>query len=158
MPHKINPIQFENAEGNIGIANSILTHLAQKLPNSRMQRDLTDSTTLRNQGVALGHSYLALNNISKGMKRVTINKLEMDKELNDHWEILAEAVQTILRKAGQLDAYEKLKSFTRGQSINVEELSKHINELNISPEDKKRLSSLTPQSYIGIANKLVELI
>ena len=92
------------------------------------------------------------------MKRVTINKLEMDKELNDHWEILAEAVQTILRKAGQLDAYEKLKSFTRGQSINVEELSKHINELNISPEDKKRLSSLTPQSYIGIANKLVELI
>ena len=98
MPHKINPIQFENAEGNMGVANALLNHLSVKLPISRMQRDLTDSTTLRNQGVALGHSYLALQNILKGLSRITINKVHMSKELNNHWEVLAEAIQTILRK------------------------------------------------------------
>ena len=117
MPHKINPIQFENAEGNIGVSNAMLNHLAAKLPVSRMQRDLTDSTSLRNQGVALGHSYLALQNILKGLSRITINKIQMASELDNHWEVLAEAVQTILRKSGTEDAYEQLKSLTQGQSF-----------------------------------------
>ena len=158
MPHKINPIQFENAEGNMGIANGLLNHLATKLPISRMQRDLTDSTTLRNQGVGLGHSYLALQNILKGLSRITINKVQMAKELDNHWEVLAEAVQTILRKSGKKDAYEQLKELTRGQSIKAESFSKFVLGLKIPDDDKQALLSLTPKSYIGIAPKLVELI
>jgi len=158
MPHKINPIQFENAEGNMGISNSLLNHLAVKLPISRMQRDLTDSTTLRNQGVALGHSYLALQNILKGLSRITINKVKMSAELNTHWEVLAEAVQTVLRKAGQQDAYEQLKTLTRGQAINAEIMAKFVSGLNIPDNDKETLLTLTPASYIGLAPKLVDLI
>ena len=158
MPHKINPIQFENAEGNMGIANSLLNHLALKLPISRMQRDLTDSTALRNHGVALGHSYLALQNILKGLNRITINKTQMVKELENHWEVLAEAIQTILRKSAKHDAYEKLKELTRGQSINAESIAEFVLELNISNEDKQTLISLTPAGYIGLAPKLVDLI
>ena len=109
MPHKINPIQFENAEGNIGISNAMLNYLAEKLPISRMQRDLTDSTTLRNQGSALGYSYLALQNILKGLGRITIHKDKMSEELDNHWEVVSEAIQTVLRKSGQSQAYEKLK-------------------------------------------------
>ena len=116
MPHKINPIQFENAEGNMGISNAILIHLSTKLPISRMQRDLTDSTTLRNQGVALSHSYLALINILNGLSRITINQSKIKSELNEHWEVLAEAIQTILRKSGKnRTAYEQLKLLTRGK-------------------------------------------
>ena len=158
MPHKINPIQFENAEGNMGIANALLNHLATKLPMSRMQRDLSDSTALRNQGVALGHSYLALKNILKGLSRITINKIQMSKELGDRWEVLAEAVQTILRKSGKQDAYEQLKELTRGQSINTETLAKFVSGLKIPEEDKQTLINLTPASYIGLAPKLVDLI
>ena len=158
MPHKINPIQFENAEGNMGIANALLNHLATKLPISRMQRDLTDSTTLRNQGVALGHSYLALQNILKGLSRITINKVQMANELDNHWEILAEAVQTILRKSGKQDAYEQLKALTRGQSINAESMAEFVSGFKISDDDKQTLLSLTPESYIGLAPKLVDLI
>ena len=158
MPHKINPIQFENAEGNIGVSNAMLNHLAAKLPVSRMQRDLTDSTSLRNQGVALGHSYLALQNILKGLSRITINKIQMASELDNHWEVLAEAVQTILRKSGTEDAYEQLKSLTQGQSINAESMSEFISELKIADEDKQVLLSLAPDSYIGIAPKLVDCI
>ena len=158
MPHKINPIQFENAEGNLGIAVTLLNHLAVKLPISRMQRDLTDSTTIRNQGVALAHSYLALNNISKGLSRITINKLQMENELDSHWEILAEAVQTILRKNGLQDAYEELKTLTRGQSINQSSLAEFISCLNIPKYDKKALLSLSPKAYVGISPKLVSLI
>ena len=158
MPHKINPIQFENAEGNMGLSSSLLTHLAAKLTISRMQRDLSDSTTLRNQGVALGYSYLALRNISKGLGRITINKVQMANELDNHWEVLAEAVQTILRKSGKQDAYEQLKDLTRGQSINEESLAKFVLGLKIPDDDKQTLLSLTPESYIGIAPKLVELI
>ena len=158
MPHKINPIQFENAEGNMGIANALLNHLATKLPMSRMQRDLSDSTALRNQGVALGHSYLALQNILKGLSRITINKIQMSKELGDRWEVLAEAVQTILRKSGKQDAYEQLKELTRGQSINTETLAKFVSGLKIPEEDKQTLINLTPASYIGLAPKLVDLI
>ena len=158
MPHKINPIQFENAEGNFGIANSLLNHLATKLPISRMQRDLTDSTTLRNQGVALGHSYLAVQNIIKGLSRITINKLQMSAELNTHWEVVAEAVQTVLRKAGQQDAYEQLKTLTRGEAINAEIMAEFVSGLNIPDNDKETLLTLTPASYIGLAPKLVDMI
>ena len=158
MPHKINPIQFENAEGNMGIANSILTHLATKLPLSRMQRDLTDSTTLRNQGVAMGHSYLALKNILNGLDRITINNFQMKNELDGNWEVLAEAIQTVLRKTGNEDSYEKLKILTRGQKTDSLKIQSFINDLKISDEDKRMLLSLTPSSYIGIANKLVDQI
>lgn len=158
MPHKINPIQFENAEGNMGIANALLNHFATKLPISRMQRDLTDSTTLRNNGVALGHSNLALKNILKGLSRITINTVQMENELDDHWEVLAEAIQTILRKNGKQDAYEQLKELTRGQSINVESMAEFVAGLKISEDDKQTLLSLTPESYVGIAPKLVDLL
>jgi adenylosuccinate lyase len=158
MPHKINPIQFENAEGNMGIANALLNHLATKLPVSRMQRDLTDSTTLRNQGVALGHSYLALQNILKGLSRITIHKLKMTNELNNHWEVLGEAVQTILRKSGKQDAYEQLKTLTQGQSINAKSMAEFVSGLKISDEDKRTLLELTPENYIGLSSKLVEIL
>ena len=158
MPHKINPIQFENAEGNMGIANGLLNHLATKLPISRNQRDLTDSTTLRNQGVALGHSYLALQNILKGLSRITINKVQMSAELNNHWEVLGEAIQTILRKSGKQDAYEQLKSLTQGQSINAESMAEFVSGLKISDEDKQTLLELTPELYTGLSSKLVDLI
>ena len=157
MPHKINPIQFENAEGNLGLANSILGHLSNKLPISRMQRDLTDSTTLRNQGVAMGYSYLACKNILKGLKRITVNKPGMKRELNSHWEVLAEAVQTVLRKSGSDNAYEQLKNMTQGETVTSESIIDFVKLLRIPEEDKKRLSELTPEEYIGIAPKLVSL-
>ena len=158
MPHKINPIHLENAEGNMGLANALLNHLAVKLPVSRMQRDLTDSTSLRNQGVALGHAYLALKNIQKGLSRIIINKIQMENELDNHWEVLAEAVQTILRKAGRPDAYEQLKVLTQGQSIDSRSMTEFLAGLKIPEKDKQKLLSLTPNSYIGIAPKLVGLI
>jgi len=158
MPHKINPIQFENAEGNMGIANALLNHLAVKLPVSRMQRDLTDSTALRNQGVALGHAYLALKNIANGLNRITINKVQMDNELDNHWEVLAEAVQTILRKNGKQDAYEQLKALTQGQSIDKASMAEFVSALEIPDKDKQTLKNLMPASYTGLAPKLVDLI
>ena len=156
MPHKINPIQFENAEGNLGLSNALLSHLAQKLPISRMQRDLTDSTVLRNQGVALGYSFLALKSISKGLSRITINKNKMKFELNEHWEVLAEAIQTILRKEGKIDAYEKLKDLTRGEKINESSITDFISSLKISAENKEALLSLRPESYVGKASDIIE--
>ena len=158
MPHKINPIQFENAEGNIGISNALLDYLSDKLPVSRMQRDLTDSTTLRNQGSALGYSYLALKNILKGLSRVTINKNKMSSELDSHWEIVSEAVQTILRKSGQSQAYEQLKELTRGETVNRKVLADYILKLNIPEKDRDTLLSLTPQTYIGLSTKISELL
>ena len=158
MPHKINPIQFENAEGNLGLSSSLLTHLAAKLTVSRMQRDLSDSTTLRNQGVALGYSYLALRNISKGLGRITIDKSKLTQELDNHWEVLAEAIQTMLRKSGNPDAYEQLKEIVRGESITAETVTGFVSLLKISNADKKVLMNLTPESYIGLAPKLVDLI
>ena len=156
MPHKINPIQFENAEGNLGLSNALLSHLAQKLPISRMQRDLTDSTVLRNQGVALGYSFLALKSISRGLSRITINKNKMRFELNEHWEVLAEAIQTILRKEGKIDAYEKLKDLTRGEKINESSITDFISSLKISDENKEALLSLRPESYVGKASDIIE--
>ena len=158
MPHKINPIQFENAEGNLCLSSSLLTHLAAKLTISRMQRDLSDSTTLRNQGVALGYSYLALRNISKGLGRITIDKSKLTQELDNHWEVLAEAIQTMLRKSGNPDAYEQLKEIVRGQSITAKTVTGFVSLLKISNADKKVLMNLTPESYIGLAPKLVDLI
>ena len=157
MPHKINPIQFENAEGNMEIANKLLNHLADKLPVSRMQRDLTDSTTLRNQGVALGHSFVGLNNLLKGLDRITINQENMCAELDKHWEVLAEAIQTILRKNGHPGAYNKLKYLTRGNCLDRETIHKLISDLNITTDDKNNLLKLTPADYTGLAHKLTQL-
>jgi len=156
MPHKINPIQFENAEGNLGISSCLLNHFTTKLPVSRMQRDLSDSTVIRNQGVALGHSYLALNNLSKGLLRITLNKQHISKELNEHWETLGEAIQTILRKTNTPNAYEQLKELTRGQTISQASVASFIKNLNISEKDKKDLLKLTPENYVGLAPKLIE--
>lgn len=158
MPHKINPIQFENAEGNVGVSSALLNHLANKLPISRMQRDLTDSTTLRNQGVALGHSYLAVQNILKGLNRIRINKTQIEKELDNHWEVLAEAVQTVLRKNGKQDAYEQLKTLTRGQSINADSIKRFVLELDLPDNEKDTLLRLTPKLYTGLASQLVDLV
>ena len=156
MPHKINPIHFENAEGNIGISNALLSHLSQKLPVSRMQRDLTDSTVLRNQGVAIGYSYLSLKNILKGLSRITINKSKIKQELNFHWEVLGEAIQTILRKEGKLNAYEKLKNMTQGEKLDEQSIVRFIKSLNISDKSKSNLLSLTPESYIGKASDIIK--
>ena len=156
MPHKINPIQFENAEGNLGISSCLLNHFTTKLPISRMQRDLSDSTVIRNQGVALGHSYLALNSLLSGLLRITLNKQHLSDELNSHWEVLGEAVQTVLRKTNTPNAYEQLKELTRGQTISQTSMISFIKSLNISDEDKKSLLNLTPENYVGLAPKLIE--
>ena len=157
MPHKVNPIDIENAEGNLGLANATLDHLSNKLPISRMQRDLTDSTTLRNQGVAMGYSYIALKNILKGLSRITVNKPKMKTELNEHWEVLAEAIQTVLRKTGSDNAYEQLKNMTQGTEITQSSITDFVKLLHISKEEKEKLINLTPEAYTGIASKLVDL-
>lgn len=157
MPHKINPIQFENAEGNLGLATAIFDHLSNKLPISRMQRDLTDSTTLRNQGVAMGYSYLAYKNILKGLARITVDKTKMKTELDSHWEVLAEAIQTILRKTGSDNAYEQLKNMTQGAEITQSTIVDFVKLLHIPKEEKDKLITLTPQEYIGIAPKLIDI-
>ena len=157
MPHKINPIQFENAEGNLGLATAIFDHLSNKLPISRMQRDLTDSTTLRNQGVAMGYSYLACENILKGLARITVDKTKMKTELDSHWEVLAEAIQTILRKTGSDNAYEQLKNMTQGTEITQSTIVEFVKLLHIPKEEKDKLITLTPQEYIGIAPKLIDM-
>ncbi len=158
MPHKINPIQFENAEGNLGIANALLNHLATKLPISRLQRDLTDSTVLRIQGVPLAHSLLAVKNIISGLERLVINKVGIEQELNQHWEVLAEAIQTILRKNGRNDAYEQLQELTRGHSIDKESIRSFVAGLDIPENERLLLLDLLPQNYIGLAPQLVELL
>jgi adenylosuccinate lyase len=158
MPHKINPINFENAEGNLGISNTLLSHFSTKLPISRMQRDLSDSTVLRNQGVAMAHSLLAIKNIIKGLNRLSVDKTSTKNELNSHWEVLAEAIQTILRKNGQLDAYETLKELTRGEKISKEIISKFINSLELPKSDKDYLLNLTPETYTGLSSELSGLI
>ena len=158
MPHKINPINFENAEGNLGISNTLLSHFTTKLPISRLQRDLSDSTVLRNQGVVLAHSLLAIKNIIKGLNRLAVNSDKTLEELNLHWEVLAEAIQTILRKNGQLNAYEKLKELTRGEKMSQETINKFINGLVLPKADKEYLLSLTPETYTGLSSKLAGLV
>ncbi len=156
MPHKVNPIQFENAEGNIGISNALLSHMSQKLPISRMQRDLTDSTVLRNQGIALGYSLVSIKSILKGVSRISLNLDRTMDELNKHWEVLGEAIQTMLRREGLHDAYERLKNLTRGENIDNQLLKKFIKDLDLSKSHKKRLLSLSPQKYIGLSTRIAD--
>lgn len=154
MPHKVNPIDFENSEGNLGLANSVLRHMSEKLPLSRMQRDLTDSTVQRNIGVGLGYSLLAYKSTLKGLSKLELNKKVIQEELNRNWALLAEPIQTIMRKHGVPEAYEKLKELTRGKEINKETVRTFIKTLKIPADDKKRLLKLTPATYIGLAGKL----
>ena len=156
MPHKVNPIQFENAEGNIGISNALLSHMSQKLPISKMQRDLTDSTVLRNQGIALGYSLVSIKSILKGVSRISLNIDRTMDELNKHWEVLGEAIQTVLRREGRHDAYEKLKNLTRGENIDNQLLKKFIQGLDLSKSHKKKLLSLSPQKYTGLSTKIAD--
>ena len=157
MPHKINPIHFENAEGNCGLGNALLIYLANKLTISRLQRDLSGSTVIRNQGLAVGYCVIALNNLIKGIKRIKINKQKAKEELSNHWEVLAEAVQTILRKNDYPDAYEQIKELTRGENINKTNLYKIVSSFDISPNDKKALMELTPGSYTGLSSILAKI-
>jgi len=151
MPHKVNPIDFENAEGNLGLANCLLNHLAEKLPVSRWQRDLTDSTTIRNNGTGIAYALLAYKSCLKGISKLETNPDVMANDLDNAWEVLAEPVQTVMRRYGIEEPYEKLKELTRGQSINAEILHKFIKALEIPEADKKRLMELTPADYIGNA-------
>lgn len=151
MPHKVNPIDFENSEGNLGIANAIFGHLAAKLPISRWQRDLTDSTVLRNMGVGFGYSFIAYASNLKGIGKLEINEAVLSADLNNAWEVLAEPIQTVMRRYGIEKPYEKLKELTRGQSINQEVIQNFVETLAIPEEAKKALRELTPATYIGNA-------
>jgi adenylosuccinate lyase len=150
MPHKVNPIDFENAEGNLGIANAILSHLSEKLPISRLQRDLTDSTVLRNVGVPMAHIHISLSSINKGLSKLILNKETIHTDLENNWIVISEAIQTILRRENYPMPYESLKSLTRGNKIDKESIHNFIDELNIRSEIKEELKKITPQNYIGI--------
>lgn len=158
MPHKVNPIEFENAEGNLGISNALLTFLAEKLPRSRFQRDLTDSTVLRNVGVALGHSLIAIESASRGLGKLEADKQRIASDLNASVEVLAEAIQTCMRRYGIADAYEQLKALTRGQEITEEKLEIFISSLEIPEAERQRLLDLKPATYIGLAAQLAREI
>jgi adenylosuccinate lyase len=158
MPHKVNPIDFENAEGNLGLANELLGFLATKLPVSRWQRDLTDSTVLRNVGVALGHVLIALEAAGKGLSKLDADLALIAADLADRWEVLAEAVQTVMRRYGLPDAYEQLKELTRGRSIDEKTLREFIAALPISADERRRLLELAPSSYTGLAADLARRI
>jgi adenylosuccinate lyase len=154
MPHKINPIDFENAEGNFGVANALLRHFAEKLPVSRWQRDLTDSTVLRNLGVALGHGAIGWRSLQRGLGKIDADPQVIGAELEQAWEVLGEAVQTVLRAAGVPDGYERLKEFTRGRRIDRALLAGLIDTLPLAPAEKQRLAALTPAAYVGLASSL----
>ena len=154
MPHKVNPIDFENAEGNLGLANAILRHLAEKLPISRWQRDLTDSTVLRNIGVALGYSTLAYSSLLTGLNKLELNEQALAADLDSAWEVLAEPIQTVMRRYGVQGAYEKLKEVTRGQSVTAADLHGLVRSLDIPEAEKTRLLALTPATYTGMAEAL----
>ena len=158
MPHKVNPIDFENSEGNLGMANAILEHMARKLPVSRLQRDLTDSTVLRNMGVGFGYSLTAYQATLKGLGKIKLNADRLADDLNDAWEVLAEPIQTVMRKLGKPNPYEQLKELTRGKKMTAEIMRQFINSLDIPSDDKQRLLALTPATYTGIASKLVDAI
>ncbi len=158
MPHKVNPIDFENSEGNIGIANAIFDHLAGKLPVSRLQRDLTDSTVLRNIGTAFGYSLIAYASTLKGLSKLKLNEDKLASDLDNAWEVLAEPIQTVMRKAGIDEPYEKLKALTRGQAVNQETIKEFLNTLDLPEADLKRLLELTPATYTGMADKIVDLL
>jgi adenylosuccinate lyase len=158
MPHKVNPIDFENAEGNFGLANALLGHFAEKLPISRWQRDLTDSTVLRALGTAFGHMLIALESLKKGLGKLTVNADRLAADLDASWEVLAEAVQTVMRRYGLPEPYEQLKALTRGQGITRESMRAFIGGLDLPADAKRRLLALTPGSYIGLAETLAKNI
>jgi len=154
MPHKVNPIDFENSEGNLGLANAIFRHLSLTLPHSRMQRDLTDSTVQRNIGVGFGYSLIAYKSTLKGLNKLELNKKFAQEELNKNWALLAEPIQTVMRKHAIPNAYEKLKELTRGREISKESVRVFVETLEIPEEDKKRLLELSPESYVGMAKEM----
>ncbi|MDB2377821.1 adenylosuccinate lyase [Luminiphilus sp.] len=156
MPHKVNPIDFENSEGNLGLANAILAHLSEKLPMSRWQRDLTDSTVLRNMGVGFGYSLLAYTATLKGISKLEVNPSRLAEDLDNSWEVLAEPIQTVMRRYGIPEPYEKLKALTRGQAITRDTLHTFITTLELPKETKTQLLALTPANYVGLAKKLTE--
>ena len=156
MPHKVNPIDFENAEGNLGLANALLRHLSEKLPISRWQRDLTDSTVLRNMGVALGYTALAYSSLMVGLNKLELNEAALADDLDSAWEVLAEPIQTVMRRYSVPEAYEKLKAATRGNTVTKEDLHKLIKGLEIPEAEKARLLAMTPGSYVGKAAELAK--
>ena len=158
MPHKVNPIDFENAEGNLGLSNALLRHLSEKLPISRWQRDLTDSTVLRNMGVALGYAVLAWTSLGVGLGKLEINHEALSEDLDASWEVLAEPIQTVMRRYGVQGAYEKLKEVTRGKSVTAEALHTLIRSLEIPEPEKARLLAMTPASYVGLAAELARRV
>lgn len=158
MPHKVNPIDFENSEGNLGLANAVLRHLSEKLPVSRWQRDLTDSTVLRNLGVGLGYCLVAWDSCMRGLGKLEVNAAAIDADIDACWEVLAEPVQTVMRRYGLPQPYEQLKALTRGKGINEEGLREFITGLELPEEPKARLLAMTPRSYIGLAAKLARTV
>ena len=158
MPHKVNPIDFENSEGNLGLANAVLRHLAEKLPVSRLQRDLTDSTVLRNMGVAFGYTVLAFDSTLRGLNKLEANPLRLAEDLDEAWEVLAEPVQTVMRRFGVPNPYEQLKELTRGKGIEKDALRQFISTLALPAADRQRLLDMTPASYVGKAAELARKI
>ena len=158
MPHKVNPIDFENAEGNLGLANAVLTHLSQKLPISRWQRDLTDSTVLRNMGVGLGYALLAYDSLARGLGKLEVNPQALADDLDAAWEVLAEPIQTVMRRHALPNPYERLKELTRGKAITKESIQAFVQTLELPEDDKARLLAMTPGNYIGKAVALAERI
>ncbi|MFZ9550749.1 MAG: adenylosuccinate lyase, partial [Hylemonella sp.] len=158
MPHKVNPIDFENSEGNLGLANALLRHLSEKLPISRWQRDLTDSTVLRNMGVAMGYAVLAYQSLEIGLNKLELNQANLAADLDSSWEVLAEPIQTVMRRYGLAGAYEKLKEATRGQTVSAADLHDLIRSLSIPEADKQRLLAMTPATYTGKAAELARRV
>jgi adenylosuccinate lyase len=156
MPHKVNPIDFENAEGNFGLANALLGHFAEKLPISRWQRDLTDSTVLRALGTAFGHTLVALESLKKGLGKLNVNAERIGADLDASWEVLAEAVQTVMRRHGLPNPYEQLKALTRGHGITAESMRAFVESLDLPADAKQRLRELTPGGYVGLAASLAK--
>jgi adenylosuccinate lyase len=156
MPHKVNPIDFENAEGNLGLANALLGHFAEKLPVSRLQRDLTDSTVLRNVGVAVGHSVLSYGSLAQGLEKLELDPQRVAADLEGAWEVLGEAVQTVMRAHGIPGAYEQLKTFTRGRPIDRAAMREFIGSLDLPVAEKERLLRLEPKDYVGLAPMLAK--
>ena len=158
MPHKVNPIDFENSEGNLGLANAVFAFLARKLPVSRMQRDLTDSTVLRNMGVAFGYSLVAAQSTLKGLGKLELNETRLAEDLDRNWEVLAEPIQTVMRKVGMANPYERLKELTRGRRVTAEIMKEFVEGLELPPADKARLLEMTPATYVGMAERLAMLV
>ncbi|KKP88440.1 MAG: Adenylosuccinate lyase, partial [Candidatus Nomurabacteria bacterium GW2011_GWC2_35_8] len=154
MPHKINPIDFENSEGNLGLANALFEFYARKLPISRLQRDLSDSTVERSFGTAFGHSYLAYISLLKGLSKIIVNEIKIKEDLMAHPEVITEAIQTILRREGIKMPYEKLKTLARGKVLTLKDIHEFINTLEVSDKIKKELLKITPENYTGLAGKL----